>query len=283
MARIIITHVGTSALTCEAFTQSPDAPENLTSLVRNLKGRELKSDEQALLSHALGSGLNKVFLDPRRVTKLELRQAAPAEIASLHILDLKAGDRIVLVCSDTFRGRNCGELLRRTLAGNERNAFFPQGLTVPERIDPLLGVSAPSEKTNANQFVDQGLPAYMELVAREYRIMMESHSQVNGPVYDSLIFNITGGYKGVIPFAVLASQLLNSYPKRIGMTEVVYYHEEGNHAIALTPRLPVDWRQDEGIPALARTIRARLKLSGRSAPEDPFDHMILLLLDELRW
>ncbi len=234
MGKIVITHVGTSALDCEALNASLlPYPYKLDQIKKNAR---LRDEERTDFEECLYKGLCDIWKEPEtEYTEEEKRKASPAEIASLNMLGLNAGDRVVLVSSDTNAGKFCAALLRYCLTSptdgtpDEGYVFRPTGLDVPE-YSVLEGV----KMDNDNQFVEKGLPTYMELVGNEYNAMNKQHK---------LIFNITGGYKGIIPFAVLAAQLLGAHTERGIKADVVYMHETSTNLITLGPQLPFDWRE----------------------------------------
>ncbi|NJN66281.1 MAG: hypothetical protein HC884_06000 [Chloroflexaceae bacterium] len=244
MSRVVITHVGTSALKCAAIKRGDTRPSDYEQKVQEISGSEERAGPrlpgwlEALLpewQQALREGLCAVWNDARRDVNWK-RNQSPAEIASLTMMSLQRGDRVVLVSSDTNAGQFCASMLHHGLAtvpaGTcDARAFRPDDLEVPEVV-VLPGV----ETKDGSRFVAEGLPQYMRLVAAERNRM---HAE-----RDTLHFNITGGYKGIIPFAVLAAQLLGTHPYHRLSTEVVYWHAASSATlISLGPHLPMDWEK----------------------------------------
>jgi putative CRISPR-associated protein (TIGR02619 family) len=155
------------------------------------------------------------------------------------LLEIQPADRIVLVSSDTAKGKLCADLLCDVLKSHVLG-FGTQDVEVSS----LPGV----ETRKGDTFVENGLPAYMSIIARErLRTTMDEHGNQTTHHFDRLLFNVTGGYKGVIPFAVIAAQLLGTHDRDPVPTDVVYVHEEGQNPIALAPLLPIDWNELRGV------------------------------------
>jgi hypothetical protein len=116
MPRFVITHVGTTAIECEAIKRRQNAPrdyERLERLILNNQQRTERLVEE--WSEALQTGLRAIWNDPQRTERSDQFGRSPAEIASLYALDLQPGDQVVLFHSDTRAGEFCAELLRRCL------------------------------------------------------------------------------------------------------------------------------------------------------------------------
>lgn len=231
MRKIVITHVGTSALDCYALRASSFPDQKRLNEIKN----DSRWEDTDLISfkECLYTGLCKVW-SPLEDDIADKRRDSPAEIASLNMLGLNEGDRVVLVSSDTNAGTFCATLLRHCLTSptdgtpDEGYVFRPERLDVP-KVQVLRGVEASSD----NGFIETGLPAYMALVGNQYNAMNREQ--------DKLIFNITGGYKGIIPFAVLAAQLLGAHTERGIKADVIYMHETSTNLITLGPQLPICW------------------------------------------
>ncbi len=119
MSRFVITHVGTTAVECEAINRRQNAPrdyERLVHLILNNQQRTERLVEE--WSEALQVGLRAIWSDPQRTDRAEQFRRSPAEIASLYALDLQPGDHVILFHSDTTAGAFCAELLRRCLASS---------------------------------------------------------------------------------------------------------------------------------------------------------------------
>ena len=320
--KTVIVHVGTSALFCKALTtaQSQMSRDERAVEMNLIKGIPASSgaaiDPNALEAiqqrwqHDFVRGLQTTWRTPLptdasltpeeraalvKKSESEKRRAASAEIASLHILQLKAGDRIVLVCSKTPDGHFCGQLLQAVLETtdanrNENLLIRPNDLEVHIEQVPGLDIA------DGKNFVNDGLPAYLKMIGSQ--VWNKQQRALRLATQDELIFNITGGYKGTIPFAVLASQLLETHPHRRVQTEIVYVPEHDEQAISLVPAIPVDWKHlDEvyqGIALLveqpgsaaARSLDARYQpYRERADPSQPnaLAKTIFYLTDEMQW
>jgi len=250
MTRIIITHVGTSALDktkvlakveIKPSTKPGSARISLHELERRIETENIKNDQALVNDKAFlercANGLLNHLTQPKWPPNSF--KEVPAELHSLHRLGAgqSAKDRVILVCSHTNTGCFCGKLLYYVLRAKSK--LFPKGLDVPE-IEILNGV----ETVNNRAFVDEGLPKYANIIAQAYKTMQEDK-------YESIIFNVTGGYKGIIPFATMTAHLLNAFARqrlsRDDVAKVAYVHEESINPIELLPNLPLEWDGDYGL------------------------------------
>lgn len=232
--RTIITHVGASLLDdkCEAFCDFGKRG----ILLGNLKGNHPVTHLQDEAADYLCNTLAELWsgADSERLRK------SPAEIASLSLLELGAGDRVVLLYSDTRTGEFCAELIRRALSHQFelRNGYPYCPEVVAHKIDGLRVTELPgATMTTADSFIGVGLPRYVELVWGAYQELFqrwrdarEAGQEVDG----ILVFNVTAGYKGMIPIARDLAQLLNRYSECLGRalpTELCYLYEESSELI----------------------------------------------------
>jgi hypothetical protein len=234
MKRTILTHVGTSLFDARAFTRiyPREAGRRLKEQFQRNQKYDGKDVEQACRD-ALIEGLEDCWgagIDPWKS-----RQDSPAEIASLSLLELQPEDRVVLVSSDTNAGSFCAKLIRESVNELRHLPFSEQKIVLPP-VSRLEGV----ETQDGKAFVASGLPSYMKLIARE-RKALDPHIQAQGAAHVCIRLNITGGYKGLIPFAMIAAQLLASHPTRKVASDLVYYHEEGEQFIEVNGFFPMDW------------------------------------------
>lgn len=234
MKRTILAHVGTSLFDARAFTRIYPRRKagELKEQFQRTPGYDGKDVEQACRD-ALIEGLKDCWragIEPRKS-----RHESPAEIASLHMIGVQPGDRVVLVSSDTHAGTFCAQLLRECLNELRHLPFSTPDLDVPP-VSRLTGV----ETQDGQAFVANGLPAYMKLIAHE-RKNLDTEPGTQNYDHVPLLFNITGGYKGLIPFAMIAAQLLASHPHYNIATKLVYYYHEGAHFIEVNTFFPLDW------------------------------------------
>jgi hypothetical protein len=267
VARTIITHVGTSIFDCLAAESWERA--KLNELKRHIDAASpsvrpsgsgslepLYAEAGSFLGERLRSYWDNYPNDPDTVQSAvngkQRRRFAPAEIASLDLIGVETADRVVLACSDTEHGMAAGHLLYYTL-----RAFAPSVATNGISLCRLEGVDA----EDGTRFAESGLPNYIKMIGAEARQLR----QRRGP-QRSLICNVTGGYKGVVPFATLAAQLIGTHPGLGLTTSVVYAHDEGDALIMLVPTLPVDWAQlDNYIADLRAMVKRPESSEGRAA------------------
>lgn len=230
MARVIITHVGTSALRCKALLEranfDTDALDRALQLERG--GRE---DLRRACREDLMRGLRDTWQS--RYEPSVRRMRSPAEIASLSLLRLQRSDRIVLLHPESAGGRFCADLVALALRGEG----IPMGLDYPHTsaveaypVDGLKVTGDPNLDSSddeadgalSNAFVRQGMASYVERVMAQYEHMADG---------DQLIFNITGSYKGLVPIARDMSLLLAASKARAITSEVCYLFETGAQLI----------------------------------------------------
>lgn len=283
MSRIIITHVGTSILDAhralkDAEKHDPrgDGELTLRRLDQRFREHDVSTDD-AFVARWGAALLGSLAAVDRRTPKLdEALKAAPAELHSLSKLNADTGDRVVLACSDTIEGRFAGRLLLYALNATETNRLVPNKVQTDPTVATLKGVETRNH-ASAKTFVEEGLPAYTQIVANEYR-------KVQAGSYSQIVFNVTGGYKGIIPFATMTAQLLNAFARQrlrsagpTPIATVVYLYEEAAALVELTPDLPIDWESDsEGLEARYAQI------SHSPLPHAPLDAMIYELVRALR-
>lgn len=256
--RVVITHVGTSALECKAIQHRGVQPTDYQNELEDVKGNRRRLDLLPKWGEALQEGLRIRWNATNYPDPAERRKASPAEIASLSMLGLEAGDRIVLVYSDTNAGEFCALLLQQCLLEQpapDLNAVFRVN-----DVDIGMTKLPKVEMEDSSQFIDEGLPAYMRLLTNE--IWDKEHQKAKLDSEAQLIFNITGGLKGVVPFAVLAAQLIATHPDRHVATRIAYAHEQGKDLISLAPLLPINWLERYGLRDLYPGIRTLVESSG---------------------
>ncbi|WP_422448337.1 putative CRISPR-associated protein [Thermoanaerobacterium sp. DL9XJH110] len=137
---------------------------------------------------------------------------ASAEIASILKIKESVKDdlEVYLLATDTIVSRLAAEIIEEVLLdnGNIRVMFNPQ-------TDVIEGLQVEDYKF----FVETGL-----------RKLVERIEQIINYYPDNVIFNITGGYKGVIPYLTILGQ--------INRCEIVYIYEETETLITI-PKVPI--------------------------------------------
>ncbi len=247
MQRTIITHVGASLLAprCAAFQGYKDASELLNAL---------RDEDEAALAHLdaaadhLIANLNTIWV---RGADTRWRDS-PAEIASLSRLALSPTDRVVLLHSDTLTGRFCADLLQRALSAPFTSVNgYPHtlpGRVVAHNLSGLRvtdrpGTAPAAGETAAERFVRDGLRDYVEHVWNAYDELAASLSASGDQ--GQLIFNVTAGYKSMVPIARDLALLLTEHIhglERPITTELCVLYEESSELIRYAS-LPVqfDW------------------------------------------
>ena len=135
--------------------------------------------------------------------------AASAEITSIEKIKKECGDDldVYLLASDTALSYICSLAIKKSY--NDVN-----GIKIKE-ISVISGLRVNSK----NKFVKEGLPS---LISRIDNI-------ANG-YFSNVIFNITGGYKGVVPYLTIMAL--------INQSEIKYIYEDSKELITI-PILPI--------------------------------------------
>ena len=155
--------------------------------------------------------------------KMTRRKDYTAEIASLKLMEInKEEDRVVLLASDTFSGVFCA--LMNQFYINENIALCEPGNGDDKDLRIIKGLEA----KEASRFVD-GLNNLSDLL---WEFDAEAAKQGR-----ELIFNITGGYKGIIPFIAFYAR---AHRKKI------YYGYEESELIEILPNLKVTSSNEKG-------------------------------------
>jgi hypothetical protein len=203
--KIVITHVGISTLkNTEGRSETLQAQMAALVTLANQGGdpKDYLPQTQAA-SARLAMELAAIWADPSRDPNTQ-RNCSPAEVATLSRLDLQAGDEVVLVTTDTDIGRLAGDILYHVLPHVPLAAapFTPDpgyGIYLPPpHTIRGLGIGAASESAT----LPAGTADYFTTVLGVYQRARISDRQ--------LIFNTTGGVKGIITLATLVTTLLEA-------------------------------------------------------------------------
>jgi hypothetical protein len=252
MPRTIITHVGASLLsdTCVVFHRFRDR-EALLRTFRLTHNYDAVTGYIERATTYFTEQLGRYWKDPDRHRKV------PAEIASLSRLDITEKDTIVLLHSDTNEGAFCAKVIQAALSEKTLQASDYPYCAVDRvsihRINGLRVTELPGETDNetegvAERFVSDGLTSYIDHVWTAYKELAEPLQSVEyHGTSGQLIFNVTAGYKGMIPLARDLAQLLAQHIRGIGVpitSEVCYLYEESDTLITFAS-LPIqfDWWQ----------------------------------------
>jgi hypothetical protein len=164
------------------------------------------------------------------------REQSPAEIASLSLIKPQPGDHVVLLHSQTPDGAFCARVLMQVL---QRNDIAP-GTDYPfhNKVDLVevrgLRISDSVVEASKDEFVREGLVGYVNAVWEQYA------KPTRG---SEIIFNITGGYKGMILVARDLALLLTAHSRDIDprfTCKVCYLYQDSSDLI-IYGALPVQF------------------------------------------
>lgn len=170
--------------------------------MKNLGWDDVSTEILLKLEHCLKE---KDLHDP------ETRRALSAELKSLDLLGLDSRDRVALLVTDTYQGRVCAEAVKNIitdaygLADNQVELHRIEGLQVK----------------NAKRLREQGLKNMIKVILQNY---LNDNNYKYG---HEIVFNPTGGFKGVVPFMTVLGML---YGKK-----TIYVFENSNELIELPP------------------------------------------------
>jgi putative CRISPR-associated protein (TIGR02619 family) len=179
------------------------------------------------------------------------RIAASAELNSLERLHLCEGDEVVLLATDTADGHACAEMLSRTIA--------QQWCGVRTKVERIEGLQV----RDAKRLREVGLTRFLKVVLNYVEDPQRRHG-------GGVVFNPTGGFKGVVPFLTVIGMLFR--------IKTVYIFEFSEALIELPP-LPVGF--DLQLFRRARPALAALRKEG-VLPEERFYKLIPGFIEEER-
>jgi putative CRISPR-associated protein (TIGR02619 family) len=203
--KTILCTVGTSITGSPREPGSKDLREELGRIQR--EGASWDSDT-TVLNREIERRISGLDL-----SKKDVRTQASAELNSLNRLELKAGDEVVLLATDTADGRVCSERLAVVI-----KTVWPGTSAVVERIRDL-------QTRDGEAFRKKGVIHLLEVVLR---YVNDPQRKYGGEI----ILNPTGGFKGVVPFLTLAGMLYR--------IPTVYIFEFSEALIRLPP-MPVSF------------------------------------------
>ena len=147
------------------------------------------------------------------MNNIERQRALSAEINTLAGLTIGKSDRVVLLASDTGQGRICSEAVRLCLI---QWYELPENAVKVERVEGL--------QVNDQQRLEEfGL---RNLVSKIISILDQNQYSYE------IIFNTTGGYKGVVPFMAAIGMIFGK--------KIVYMFESSKSLLTLPP-LPLSF------------------------------------------
>lgn len=201
MKRLIITTVGTSITTNPKLISS-DFKHEVNTIKRGIKPRHYEKCVRQTVRN-----LTNVFNQPHFSN-----DSLSAELASICVLDksikLKNDDVIALLATDTKDGIFCAEVNKKAM----------ESLDLCKICGPyeIEGLKIKGDENIAKDFVEKGFINFQKEVEK---IIKEN--EVDGTKY----FNITGGFKGIIPSATILA-IEN------GMI-LIYLYEESKNLITM--------------------------------------------------
>jgi len=138
---------------------------------------------------------------------------ASAEIKSLLKIKEEVDEaiKVYLISTDTISSKLASEIIKGTL--NNYN-----GILFDENIHVIKGLRV----DNFEDFEQRGFPGLIEAI----KDIMESNKK------NEIIFNISGGYKAIVPLLTIIGQLYN--------IPLYYIYEDTNELIEI-PQMPVDY------------------------------------------
>ncbi len=176
-----------------------------------------------------------------------------AEIASLYRMNAldNNNDKVILILSQTpeciFSGVVNGKFIiyKRTQNRNWNSIIFQKSNDVFSCGNVEIKIIAGLQVKNGREFVSEGIKNLFTFVSNKI--------DNEGAFYDEVIFNITGGYKGTIPYLTLFGMLYQEREikgKKIKPL-IKYLYEESKDIITL-PNLPIvfdlpTWRDYRGL------------------------------------
>jgi len=222
MCRILFVTVGTSAAeNPEIAKHSPALKDRLgdddaRTLITNLE----EQPEQVVSLRELLLSAHREFWDERdayRKDRDHFRHTSAETISTFMALGyLQHGvDKVVLLVSDTTLGRLCGSI-NETLF-REYLFVTREGSRDDVMVEEITGLNPREEN-----------PEFFK-VYRQVRDIVERYTAGNEC---QPLFNITGGYKGLIP--PVTHLAWNQYKER--SPEVLYMHDSMKATITLSPR-----------------------------------------------
>jgi putative CRISPR-associated protein (TIGR02619 family) len=210
MSKLVITTVGTSLggldklnEACKKFVKDLSENNSVSAdVILNKKYNDQNDYENACLTH-----LNRDDLE---------RKDYSAEIASLKSFKSlnKGSDKIILLSSDTPDGAFC------TLVNA---AYINNNIAKCDISNDIIIVKGLQSK-DGNKFKNEGLPELLKIISN---LIQDSRKEYK------IILNITGGYKGLIPYMSLIGMCFDDI-------DIVYLYEESDELIYFN-KLPVDF------------------------------------------
>jgi len=226
MPKTIITTVGTSLITNWLKGEVAEGiPESCASLKNKPFYQDKEVSPRILLKYAKSASKIKKLL--AEYLKKEGEEAS-AETASCKAIQKEfKGEEIIvcLICTDTILSPLCAEVIRDWMENDGIQVLFETTTDIVDKIKlkefQSKYIIRDLQIDNKNKFEKRGLIN-----------LIETFKKVIDQYYkDFCLLNITGGYKGMIPFLTVFSQ--------ISKVKIFYLFEETQHIINI-PQLNID-------------------------------------------
>ncbi len=227
MPKTIITTVGTSLIT--NWLKDNTVSDELKNKVEGLKNKPFYQDgsiiERRLKKYAKSAASIKKHLVEYvndKGAKATAETSSSSEIKKEFSNDTVS---IYLICTDTILSPLCAEVIKDWMQSNDFEVIFDNIQNIVDKIN---------EKDFESKYIirDLRVDDKEKFEKRGLINLIDSFKKIIDRYYkDFCLLNITGGYKGVIPFLTIFSQ--------ISRVKIFYLFEETAHSINI-PQLDID-------------------------------------------
>lgn len=174
----------------------------------------------------------------------EVRRKLSAELNTLDRMGLEAGDKVVLLATDSLPGRICSEAL---------SGVIEEVWQAEVEIDKIAGMQV----YDAKRLREEGLK---NLVKQVLEYLDDDTTRYS---YDDIIINPTGGYKAIVPFLTVLGMLYGR--------KAIYLFEHSEELIELPPLpLTFDLQLFERVKGALKFIEEEVAVS----PEAYFSRIV---------
>lgn len=195
--KTIITTVGVSLL--ENYEKSPFALDAVKTVFKEIKPKPYADNEWKFIQKRA----QEVRMIEKMLEWAEDNEDASAEIKSLLKIKERVGDiRTILVTSDTLKGYFAGEILEELLSST---------FGIP--VDAVKRIEGLDVRKTEGRDIQEGFDAYIHYLL--------------GNTYMGMGYNISGGYKAIIPISTLIASW-KSVP-------LYYIYEDSDYLVEIPP------------------------------------------------
>ncbi len=174
----------------------------------------------------------------------EVRRRLSAELNTLDRMGLQAGDKVVLLATDSLPGRICSEAL---------SGVIEEVWQAEVEIDRIVGMQV----YDAKRLREEGLK---NLVKQVLEYLDDDTTRYS---YDDIIINPTGGYKAIVPFLTVLGMIYGR--------KAIYLFEHSEELIELPPLpLTFDLQLFERVKGALKFIEEEVAVS----PEAYFSRIV---------